>query len=1194
MVTIGEENTSLFEWPVDGSSTSFGFAKGLHDTDSNPSTTVENGTLHIENSGTQLVNLSWVLPGDSPYVSAAMNHQVQFLVELESNGTGGLFSLQQSGPSRTIAVDDATQHHRLTHSASCLRVESDATLHTMACTVQVLLNGTFSATVSQAVMVPGDQIITRSVPHSTLNDAVDAFKLLNASSSVVLPLRITTRVGSIAVNLSATSQPLLVDRILPITHQRWLPEETVVFETQHWRGDANQPTLDAPDFASADLMLSPSKHRTDALVHLEVINIDSTPQFRQLDGVAYAHLISNASSISCSINVCNITWAVKSTWAFDDIDDVHVLSLATDVNGLSTGPAHAFRQTGFNEIENDLEVVGFAVVDANQRNLNDWSNPLWPFHLNASQSMVASGAVRFEGVAQSFVDAGEAQVRIEARAVPPINVSGGPNEWTGPAVNWSSSWLTEVDQNGAFSVSIATPSMEESLPSGTRIHLTPHLERRGPVGDQSPSSLDQTSLSSHVPFIYDRVRPNTIALIALDSGGYAPADNHLWMKGQDVALRVTLGDSEGLSNRLELHTWLESSDDANLDGVMDADEYSSQTVTFNSGLTEAVVDLPLLSWIDITGGASSGRASVVIRATDLAGNMLQGGGEYGEAFDLGTVFVQERYDTLIDTSTMTFDDVNGSLLLGHEHTFQFTLTDGNGIASLDEIELALLGRDASNTCFIRYMPRFETTEADSNCFETHPIVAVQQVGLQQSWTVEIKFRLAWNLSNGADFGPSEPSLKLFDEGQDLGLGLSKLGVFSWSAASALTVQSIVFEDQTSPLGETENGHLWLHRNDLVNLSLSLVHANTTILAEHVPDTVVAEILLSDGERSALTNVTFDVEGRAYTQLLMDEQILQHNIGFIDVIIEGTLLQYDQRFNLTLDRFSPQLAVPPGTLAVVDSNALDMQEVIVILTDQEGLSDEALMMHWRFLRIGEALEGASGSAFLAKSAGEGTTNTYSGQVDLRPQATTSLEQEDRLEVWFSASDRSGRIVTGHGTSESPLTPSFRWVAFEPRFDDIVVTPYSPTVGENISVFVRVANEGLLPGNVTVQLQDSEGRILQSNDSQLQPGSWVEHRWSVETWTTGYLGLKVSIVNVTGDIPLPMGRVTASQDSSQGGVDALGFAVLVVILAAGVLGFSLYRRREKMAEFTHHQVEKAMIDRSLPPPRPKDLDDLGEEQ
>ncbi|MDA8573879.1 hypothetical protein N9K81_04215, partial [Candidatus Poseidoniales archaeon] len=87
-----------------------------------------------------------------------------------------------------------------------------------------------------------------------------------------------------------------------------------------------------------------------------------------------------------------------------------------------------------------------------------------------------------------------------------------------------------------------------------------------------------------------------------------------------------------------------------------------------------------------------------------------------------------------------------------------------------------------------------------------------------------------------------------------------------------------------------------------------------------------------------------------------------------------------------------------------------QEVIVILTDQEGLSDEPLMMHWRFLRAGEALDGSSGSVFLPKSAGGGTTNTYSGQVDLRPQATTLLEQEDRLEVWFSASDRSGRIIT----------------------------------------------------------------------------------------------------------------------------------------------------------------------------------------
>ena len=102
---------------------------------------------------------------------------------------------------------------------------------------------------------------------------------------------------------------------------------------------------------------------------------------------------------------------------------------------------------------------------------------------------------------------------------------------------------------------------------------------------------------------------------------------------------------------------------------------------------------------------------------------------------------------------------------------------------------------------------------------------------------------------------------------------------------------------------------------------------------------------------------------------------------------------------------------------------------------------------------------------------------------------------------------------------------------------------------------MANEGLLPGNITVQLQDSDGRVLESNATTLAPGSWIEYRWSVETWTTGRLGLSVTILNVTGNIPLPMGQVKDEPDARQGGIDALGFAVLVVLLAAGTLGFSV---------------------------------------
>jgi len=1056
------------------------------------------------------------------------------------------------------------------------------------------MSGSFNVRFSQAVIVPAQQKIVSVLSDEVLNSVMNEVKAVNASSPVVIPLHVTTQFGAVAVNLTALSQPLLVDRILPIAHQRWLPEQSVVFHTQHWRGDANEPSQDAPDITSIELMLSPTKHQADALVHLEIIDADSSPQFRQLGGAAYAQMLSNLSSITCGLNVCNVTWAIQSTWDFDDIDDVHVLTHATDTNGLATGPAHQYRQTVFNEVENDLEVVDFVVFDNTQRNLNDWSDPQWPFHLNASQSLVASGAVRFEGIAQSYVGQEEARVRIEAQAVPPANISGGANEWIGTPVLWSESWFVEVDANGAFSIPIASPSVEEGVPSGTRILISPHIERTGPTNIDSSTSLDHTARSSDVPFLYDRVAPSTISLLALDPGGYASADNHVWMKGQDVALRVTLEDAEGLGNSLVLHTWLEAEDDINLDGVMDANEYTTQSVTFNSGLTTAIVDLPLLSWAEITGGASSGRASVVIKAVDLAGNLLEGGGDYGEAHDLGTVHVQERYDTLIDTETLMFDAMNGKLLLGHEHKFSFSITDGNGINSLDAIEFALLGRQQSTSCFIEYQPRFDETVFDEACFELTPSVSIEKQGLQQTWVVTIAFRLSWGLMDSPLSMDAVPSLKVFDEGQDLGLGLSRLTIFAWNMTSALEVHSVLFQDLTEPIGDTTGDHLWFHRNDVLSLILTLNHADTDVRAEHVPATLLIDLVLSDGERSRTSNLTFDETGVAETMINISDDVVKHNSGFIDVIIDGAFLVYDHRFNFTIDQNSPQLTVPPGTLAMVDSNKLDEQDIIVILSDQEGLDEGPIMMHWQFRRVGEPLQGSNGSAQIEKSAGEGTTNTYAGQVNIQPSPSVVLERNDRLEVWFSATDRAGRNITGYGTIEAPLSPSFRWVAFEPRFDNLVVTPYRPVVGENISIFVRVANGGLLPGNITVQLQDADGRILEANTTELAPGTWVEYTWSLETWTTGRLGLAVVLIDVTGTIPLPMGEVQANQQTNNRGLDTLGFAVLVVFLAAGVLIFTLHRRQEILAEFTQKQVDAALIGRSEPPPRPKDLDVLDEEQ
>ena len=151
------------------------------------------------------------------------------------------------------------------------------------------------------------------------------------------------------------------------------------------------------------------------------------------------------------------------------------------------------------------------------------------------------------------------------------------------------------------------------------------------------------------------------------------------------------------------------------------------------------------------------------------------------------MYVQERYDSTIDTESLEFDSLEGVLMLGHLHHFNFTITDGNGIMSLDKMELALLGRDQTSTCFIEYQPRYAQVTADEPCFETEPTVSIEQQGNQQAWTVSMAFRLAWNLTESPLSQAAVPSFKVFDEGQDLGLGLSRLTVFEWNTSFSLSL-----------------------------------------------------------------------------------------------------------------------------------------------------------------------------------------------------------------------------------------------------------------------------------------------------------------------------------------------------------------------------------------------------------------------
>jgi hypothetical protein len=989
-------------------------------------------------------------------------------------------------------------------------------------------------------------------------------------------------------------QTKLVDRVLTPVHVRWLPKQTIQFETHHWRGDAHSMDLDGPDLSSVSLALSAQPNYAGQLVEVEVYNLDSTPQFRQLSGAGYASLEASQSLAQCTMNTCSINWSLTSHWLMDDVDDLYILAKATDVDGFSTGPDVEVRQTSFNEVENDLEVVDFNVIDDLNRVLDDWSNPQWPFHLNASQEMVATGKVRFEGIANAFVESSDAEIRIDATAVPPMNLSGGPNEWPGDAVDWSASWFGDVDSNGAFSIDIHAPGMGDAVPSNTRILLSPHVHRTGPVDEDTSSSEDQTNPFISIPFLFDKVHPTTVSIDALESGDYVPVDGLIWTAQQDIALRLTLQDPEGLSNSLQLYTWLESSHDANGNGIMEANEYSVQTVTFNSGLTSVLIDLPLLPWQQILpAGQPSGTASIVVKGFDLAGNPLEGGGQFGEALDLATFEVQERYDTTIDTETVSFDLFQSQLLPGNEHTFAFTVIDGNGIESFDFIELALLSREQSEVCAITYEPRFQQVEYDEECFVAAPVINVSKHPLLSEWQVEIHFRMSWNLLGNSMNGT--PSLKIFDEGQDLGLGLSRMNVFNWTLSRQLELSTFDVQDQTLPLGTRDESKLWVHKNDTLSVNVVLYHANTSIAAEQLPESVLLQAVLSDGERSSNSNVRFSLQGQAEMTVHLDPSVVKLQQATLEFEVMG-LPTFSQReiFNITFDSESPRLSIPPGILSQIDSNALDEVDVILMVNDEVGINRSSIQMHWYFTRAGMLVDGSQGAADVGFLSQTSITATFSSQIDIQPSNASLLMKNDRLVVWFSGKDQSGNVLSGFGTEVEPVTPNFRWIAFEPQFENIVATPYRAKVGEQVSIFVRVSNIGVLPGNVTVECYDDEGILLETNSSFIEGGSWVDYLWEVEAWKTGRLGLTVKIVNHTGNVPVSMANVDEYDQNSGQTTTALGFAVLVVLLSGGIFVASILRRREQSNRYIAEQVHSALDRSSLPPPRPKDLVELSQEE
>ena len=460
--------------------------------------------------------------------------------------------------------------------------------------------------------------------------------------------------------------------------------------------------------------------------------------------------------------------------------------------------------------------------------------------------------------------------------------------------------------------------------------------------------------------------------------------------------------------------------------------------------------------------------------------------------------------------------------------------------------------------------------------------------------MDVSFRLDWNTSRLlTDVGV--PSLKVLDEGQDLGLGLYRLSALSWEASDTVELRWLNITDTQAPYGQYNGSTYWFHRNDVVNHRMGLYHRNTSVLAEHFPDVGHFKWTLTDGERSLSNHVNLTSSGIISFNATMNENVLYYDDGVLSVTPEGFEHHQlnDLAYNLVVDDIAPKLVLAPGMLENLASNALSAVPITVSVNDDTDMPPAGIEMHTVFYRMGQPVEGTNQRLTLPLNTTLNEFTVYQGTVNfLVPDI--QLTRSDVLIVWFSATDRSGRLLTGYGTQAAPLNVGLTWFAFEPVLTDLSATPFRPAVGENVSVYARVANDGLLPGEFQVILRDGEGREMANNTAYLETGEWVNFVWNIEAWKEGRLGLNLEVVDFTPQVPVPLADIqTQESTSGSAGMATFGLSVLSLIVAGMVL-FVVRQQRAQREEAYHLERIRRVVSLRRPPPKPWDIVDISQEE
>ena len=957
----------------------------------------------------------------------------------------------------------------------------------------------------------------------TINSSLSELFVPNQDLTSTMPVTISSDVGGIIFDGEITHEKSIIDTWIDLPQQTFRPG-LIQFATSSHEILPNSPALE-----SVNLKVSTSQNIDDTIAELTLDNLDNGGRFIQNSGAGVLALDSDNSSWDGQ----NVTWSLQGKWLLDDNARLYWFASASNAEGMTLGPVMSYSGSAQHAAStNDLEVISMNAW-SDSRALHDFSNPLWPLNVMGDKEIVVSGEVRYSGL--DGVNPSPDDVDVVLRLL------------NGEQVLVSTS--TVIGSDGSFNTSLTTPNDTEL--SGSELTIVPILQN---IGDsQSSTANDATSNSQHVRLVLDVNNSEVISLEIDAPGGNQLADGHVWHPGQDIPLQLEIADDNGLPAKMEL--------------FYNRSGRGWESIDFLTpiGATYAVIDLPLIDESSVPlPSEETGWLDVYISGTDLAGNPVIGGGDAEQPY--ARIHVQPRYSTWINGESIGLDKIDEKLLPGNTHRFNFTVSDENGIESIDMMRV-VLSKDEGK-CWIEWTPWSGEVAHDVGCFIKPPTIQAMQRWQANTWDVYFDFELRWDLDEELAGITNVPSLSLWDENAPLDALFTSINVQSWSIHSGIDLRIIGAVDKVAPLGEFIDRVAYIHGQDIVDIEVTAFHMGYDIPAENLPFSTSYTMDLIGNNGSTQSTNSLNSDGTSIDRIVFDSALYGSQIKVLvelSSVYNHTITGDD--IDIVIDDTSPAIVVSSGHLVTIDSDELDDVQIKVTMTDDHGLNSEPLIMNWNYVRQGRIVDDSQGTAIIPVEFQSVRSNLYSAVIDMN--TSSDLQKGDFLMVWFEGSDASGRPIIGVGTSNvEPIETIIRWIAYEPELEEILTTPYRPNVGDIITIQCKIQNIGLLDGQSNLTLIDGNGKVLERVNFTLLVNMDFVHTFEVEAWQEGELGLQLRL-DGQDLTPVPISNVQVrADDDANSQATLLGLSVLSVFIA-GILLFIANSRRKNQFFFDEEE-------------------------